>query len=69
MGDSKSFWKSKTQQGIAIAAVSMVASNMGWDVSVADLNAVAVSATDLVGAGGLVYAAVGRVMAKVGLSL
>jgi hypothetical protein len=69
LGEKKSFWKSKTQQGVAIAAIAMLAQNMGHDVSVTDLGAVSVSVTDLLGAGGLLYAAIGRVMAKVGLKL
>lgn len=66
---SKPFWKSKTQQGIAIAAISMVAKNLGYDVEVSELEAVSLGLTEVVGAGGLLYAAVGRVLAKVGLTL
>jgi len=69
VNESKSFLKSKTQQGVAIAFLAMVAGQMGYNVEVGDLEGVQFGLIQLVEAGGLLYAAVGRALAKTGLHL
>lgn len=65
----KSFWKSKTVQGIAIAAVALFvrfAATNGWiGMNLVDvINSYVLEVCDTLGLGGLCYALYGRAVTK-----